>query len=230
MHWKTSFWGRACRFHPTTKGIGGTWRWITPVGISLSQNNSKQSKPILLTWLHIPSVPSGLWCSHSKEGILNGVFALAVPDFSPLVFSSPARAGLLSSALLGLEVGSYARISHLVDPFLSSLRLWRNLTGPMLHPSPLTLSPGFQTLRSVLFLLPPSGLLRILTDSFSSHLASMLVSYIPWFHLLFIIKFLFWNNLRLYKCCQNTYLPSSFLNVGIILFALLSFLELHACV
>ena len=118
MHWKTSFWGRACRFHPTTKGIGGKWRWITPVGISLSQNNSKQSRPVPLTWFHIPSVPSGLWCSHSEEeGILNEVFALAVPASSPPVFSSPTWAGLLSSPLLGLEVRSYARISHLVDPF-----------------------------------------------------------------------------------------------------------------
>ena len=136
MHWKTSFWGRACRFHPITKGIGGMWRWITPVGISLFQNNSKQSKPIPLTWLHIPSVPSGLWCSHSEEGILNEVFALAVPASSPLVFSSTAGASLLSLALLGLEVGSYARISHLVDPFLSSLRLWRNLTRPIVPSSP----------------------------------------------------------------------------------------------
>lgn len=46
MHLKTLFWGRVCRFHPTTKGVGGLWRLSRPAGTYLFWNNSNQSKTI----------------------------------------------------------------------------------------------------------------------------------------------------------------------------------------
>ena len=123
----------------------------------LSQNNTDQAHPPL-TWFHIPSATSGLRCSHSEESILNEAFALAIPASSPLVFSLPTWAHLLSAALLGLEVGSDCQDLAPCGSFFVLAPPLAELDRVHCSLLPWTLYPGFQTLHSSFCAFPPASL------------------------------------------------------------------------
>ena len=243
MHLKTLFWGRVCRFRPTAKGVGGLWRLSRPAGTSPSWNNSNQSKTIPPHLIPHPLSTSGLWSSHSEQSLLNEMCALPVPSSSPLVCSSPTPSWpAICTPPRTLLV---PRACHDLRPHRSffvliSLHLWRNLTQSIAPSFPRRCPLAFRHFVLLVFVPPPSGLLRVLIGSFLSH-QLLNITFPSWSHIfhgfiyLLLLNSYFEIISDLYKCCQNIaknswYLPSDFPGVSIIMFALSSFLSLYMCI